>query len=341
MTHATAQTDAAPPNRSEWRAVVARYQRPDVRRAITQLATTLVPLGAVFYLMYRSLVLPYWVTLMLALPAAGFLVRTFVLMHDCAHGSFLPWRRANDLVGYVTGVLTLTAFGRWRRDHAMHHASSGDLDRRGHGDVHTLTVREYLALTRWGRLRYRLFRNPLVLFGLGPLHWVLTNRIPPKGTAITDRLSISVWAANAGCAVAYAAFAVWVGAGTVALIYFPAMYVAAAVGIGMFYVQHQFEQTSWASDRDWNLHDAALHGSSHYDLPAFLHWFTGNIGVHHVHHLNSRIPYYRLPRVLRDHPELRHVGRLTLLDSFRCVRLVLWDETQRRLVSFREARLAA
>ena len=335
MTDTTVRTIAAPPDRSEWRAVVARYQRPDVRRAFTQLATTLVPLAAVFYVMYRSLVLPYWVTLLLALPAAALLVRTFVLMHDCAHGSFLPWRRANDLVGYVTGVLTLTAFGRWRRDHAMHHASSGDLDRRGHGDVHTLTVREYLALTPWGRLRYRLFRNPLVLFGLGPLHWVLTNRIPPKGTPITDRLSISVWAANAGCAVVFAAFAFWVGAGTVALIYFPAMYVAAAVGIGMFYVQHQFEDTYWQEHAEWDYATAAIHGSSYFKLPAILQWFTGSIGLHHVHHLGPRIPNYNLQSCHEENALFHDVTVLTLANSLRTVRLTLWDEDRRQLVGFR------
>lgn len=249
--------------------------------------------------------------------------------------------RPTTWLGRVAGVLTFTPYGVWRHAHAAHHATTGNLDRRGLGDVETLTVEEYRARSFWGRLRYRLYRHPLVMFGLGPAYlFILQHRLPvglmrgwrPWASSMTTNLVIASLVAPM----------IWlIGLKAFLLVHLPGVLLAASVGVWMFYVQHQFEQTSWASDRDWNLHDAALHGSSHYDLPGFLRWFTGNIGVHHVHHLNSRIPYYRLPRVLRDHPELRHVGRLTLLGSLRCVRLVLWDETQRRLVSFREARLAA
>src|SRR5690242_20745045 len=183
--------------RVDWRSVVSRYQPPDTRRALTQLATALVPLAAVLFLMYWSVTLSYWMALLLALPAAGLLVRTFIIMHDCAHGSFLPSKRANTFIGWITGVLTLTPFGQWRHEHSLHHASSGDLDRRGHGDVETLTVREYEALSRGARLRYRLMRNPLVLFGLGPIHFILTNRIPPHGDSATARQRRSVWITNA------------------------------------------------------------------------------------------------------------------------------------------------
>src|SRR6185503_6882602 len=176
-----------------WRTVIARYQRSDVGRAVAQLATTLIPLAGVFYLMYRSLALPYWVTLLLALPAAGLLVRTFIIMHDCSHGSFFPSRRANEIVGWITGVITLTPFAQWQHGHALHHASSGDLDRRGHGDVDTLTVREYLARSRWGRFKYRIVRNPFILFGIGPLHFAIDNRIPRGG--LRTREGRGVWSA--------------------------------------------------------------------------------------------------------------------------------------------------
>jgi len=184
--------------RPEWRAVVSRYQQSDVGRAVAQMLTTLVPLAFVFYLMYLSLALPYWTTLLLALPAAGLLVRTFIIMHDCSHGSFLPSRRANDLVGWVTGLLTLTAYANWRHSHALHHASSGDLDRRGNGDVDTLTVSEYLGRSRWERIKYRIVRNPFILFGIGPIYFMIDNRIPPKGNRLHGKQAVSVWSANLG-----------------------------------------------------------------------------------------------------------------------------------------------
>jgi omega-6 fatty acid desaturase (delta-12 desaturase) len=239
-------------------------------------------------------------------------------------------------------VLTFTPYAVWRHAHATHHASTGNLDRRGLGDVDTLTVEEYRARSFWGRLRYRLYRHPLVMFGVGPAYiFILQYRLPVGSMRAGWRPWASTMATNLAIGL-IAALLIWlIGIKAFLLVHLPIMLFAASIGVWMFFVQHQFERTTWANDEDWNLHDAALHGSSHYDLPAFLRWFTANIGIHHVHHLNSRIPYYRLPRVLRDHPELRDVGRLTLLQSFRCVRLVLWDETQRRLVSFREVRASA
>jgi omega-6 fatty acid desaturase (delta-12 desaturase) len=318
----------------EWRSVIAKYQHSDSRRAIVQLATTLVPLAALFYVMYRSLALPYWTTLLLALPAGGLLVRTFIIMHDCAHGSFLPSKRWNGIIGYVTGVLTMTPFGQWRHGHALHHASSGDLDRRGHGDVDTLTVSEYVALSRLGRLKYRLLRNPLVLFGLGPIHFVLDNRIPPRGGAAAKRQRISVWSTNLGIVAAFAALSLWIGWRAVFLIYAPSMYLAAAGGIWLFYVQHQFEGTYWREHGDWDYATAAIAGSSYLRLPAVLNWFTGSIGVHHVHHLGPRIPNYALQRC-HDENELFHgVTTLTMTQTVRTLRLTLWDETRRQLVGF-------
>ena len=233
----------------------------------------------------------------------------------------------------------MTPYDFWRRTHAIHHATSGNLDRRGIGDVDTLTVREYLARSRWGRLKYRLYRHPLVMFGIGPAYlFLLQHRLPVGLMRGGWQPWISTQATNAAIAL-IAAVLIWlIGVKAFFLVHLPIMLLAAVFGVWLFYVQHQFEDTFWNESRGWDLHEAALHGSSHYDLPPLLRWFTANIGIHHVHHLCSRIPYYRLPRVLRDHPELRDIGRLTLLQSFRCVRLVLWDEAQRRLVSFREAR---
>jgi acyl-lipid omega-6 desaturase (Delta-12 desaturase) len=322
-----------------WAQILAHYRQPSNGRSIVEIGITVVPLIALWTLIWLTLDLGYWLSLLLAVPAAGFLVRLFMIQHDCGHGSFFRHRLANDWVGRVIGVLTLTPYHFWQRTHAMHHATCGNLDRRGLGDIDTLTLSEYRERSRWGRLCYRLYRHPLVMFGIGPAYLFILQYRLPIGLMRGGRGPwLSTMATNLAIAL-IAAVLIWlIGVKAFVLVHLPIMLFAASVGVWLFYVQHQFEHTSWAGDRDWSLHDAALHGSSHYELPAVLRWFTANIGVHHVHHLCSRIPYYRLPRALRDHPELRDVGRLTLLQSFRCVRLVLWDETERRLVSFREAR---
>jgi len=321
-----------------WTQILARYRQPSNGRSIVEIGITIVPLVALWLLVWATLDLGYGLSLLLAVPAAGFLVRLFMIQHDCSHGAFFRHRLANDWVGRVIGVLTLTPYGFWQRTHAIHHATSGNLDRRGFGDVKTLTVREYRARSLWGRLSYRLYRHPLVMFGVGPAYlFFLKHRIPVGLMRGGWRPWLSTMSTNFAIAV-IAAVLIWlIGIKAFLLVHLPITLLAASVGVWLFYVQHQFEQTTWEDDVDWNLHEAALHGSSHYDLPAILRWFTANIGVHHIHHLCSRIPYYRLPRALRDHPELRGVGRLTLLQSFRCVRLVLWDEQQRRLVSFRSS----
>jgi omega-6 fatty acid desaturase (delta-12 desaturase) len=280
-----------------------------------------------------------WASLLLAVPAAGFLLRLFMIQHDCGHGTFFSHRQVNNLVGRIISVLTLTPYDFWRRAHATHHATAGNLDRRGIGAVDTLTVREYRARSRWGRLKYRLYRHPLVMFGVGPTYLFFLHHRLPFGLM---RNGWQPWASTMATNLAIALFVtglMWlIGLKAFLVVHLPITLLAATAGVWLFYVQHQFEHTTWERDGDWNLHDAALRGSSHYDLPTFLRWFTANIGVHHVHHLCSRIPYYRLPEVLHDYPELREVGRLTLRESLRCVRLVLWDEAQKRLVSFPEAR---
>ncbi len=307
-----------------------------------ELAVTIVPIVALWVSMWFALSISYWLVLALAVPTAAFLVRMFMIQHDCGHGAFFRQRFLNDWTGRTIGVLTLTPYGVWRRAHAMHHANSGCLERRGYGDIDTLTVSEYRALSSMGRLRYRLYRHPLVMFGLGPAYlFILQHRYPgglwrggwqPWSSAMGTNLSIAM--------VIFAI--VWfIGLKAFLLIQLPVTILAASIGVWLFFVQHQFEHTSWEPEATWNWHDAALHGSSHYDLPGVLRWLTANIGAHHVHHLSSRIPYYRLRSVLRDYPELANIGRLTFVESLRCVRLVLWHDEERRLVSLKDAALSS
>jgi len=322
-----------------WTRILVRYRQPSNARGIVEIAITIVPLAALWALIWATLDVSHWFSLLLAVPAAGFLVRLFMIQHDCGHGSFFRNRLANDWVGRVIGVLTMTPYAFWQRMHALHHAGSGNLDRRGYGDIDTLTVREYRARSFWGRLRYRLYRHPAVMFGIGPAYLFLVRHRLPIGLMRGGwRPWFSTMATNFSIALIAATLIWFIGIKAFLLVHLPIILLAASAGVWLFYVQHQFENTTWEWDTDWDLHHAALHGSSHYDLPAILRWFTANIGMHHVHHLCSRVPYYRLPRALRDHPELHGISRLTLPQSLHCVRLVLWDEGQRRLVSFREAR---
>jgi omega-6 fatty acid desaturase (delta-12 desaturase) len=324
----------------QWTQILGNYRQPNRVRSIIELVITVLPLVALWAAAWFAFSLGHvWASLIIAIPTAGFLVRLFMIQHDCGHGTFFAHPQANDWVGRVIGALTLTPYDFWRRAHAIHHATSGNLDRRGIGDVDTLTVGEYQARSRWGRLKYRLYRHPLVMFGVGPAYLFLLQHRLPVGLM---RSGWQPWAStmltNLGVALIVAVLVWLIGIKAFLLVHLPIMLLAATTGVWLFYVQHQFEYTVWEQNENWSRHDAALQGSSHYDLPAVLRWFTANIGIHHVHHLCSRIPFYRLPQVLRDHPELRDVGRVTLLESFRCVRLVLWHEKQRRLITFREVR---
>jgi acyl-lipid omega-6 desaturase (Delta-12 desaturase) len=319
---------------------LARYREPCHSRSIFEIVVTLVPFVTLWALAWAAVHFGYWEWSFLAgVPAAGFLVRLFMIQHDCGHGSFFRYRPANDWVGRFLSVLTLTPYDDWRRTHAIHHANSGHLGRRGVGDIDTLTVCEFHALAVWGRLRYRLYRHPLVMFGLGPAYlFLLRHRLPSGSIRGGWHAWISAMATNFAIAIAATALIWFIGIGPFLLVHVPIALLAGSVGVWLFYVQHQFEETFWAHGREWNFHEASLRGSSYYDLPGILRWFTANIGVHHLHHLCSRIPYYRLPQTLRDNPDLRSVSRLTLFQSFRCVRLVLWDESRSRLVSFRDVR---
>ncbi len=319
----------------DWARRLKLYARPSTGRSLFELSVTVVPLIAIWAVMALSLDYGYWIALVLSLPAAGLVVRLFMIQHDCGHHSFFKSRRANDLLGSLIGVFTLTPHGYWRDAHAIHHATSGDLDRRGIGDVVVLTVREYEALPRWRRLAYRLYRNPLVFFGLGPIYlFVLKFRLPLDMLRRRWRLLPGVLLTNLAIVAVIALVGFVVGYAEFALVQVPITMIAASIGVWLFFVQHQFEATSWDKAEDWDFHRAAVAGSSYYELPSVLRWFTANIGVHHVHHLCSRIPNYRLQDCLKRAPELRRINRITLLESLKCVPLTLWDEERRRLVSF-------
>jgi omega-6 fatty acid desaturase (delta-12 desaturase) len=286
-------------------------------------------------MMIASLAYPYWVTLALAVVASGFLVRIFIIQHDCGHGSFLPSKQASEIIGSICGLLTLTPFHQWRHDHALHHASTGDLDRRGHGDVHTLTVTEYLQLSEWQRLRYRIFRHPLAMLLIGPIStFIVSHRfVLPDGGPRERR---SVYATNAAILIIGVAMSVWLGVWAYLSIFLPVTLIAGMAAIWLFYCQHQFEDTYWAKHGDWNYETAALEGSSYFRLPRVLQWFTGNIGFHHVHHLSPRIPNYNLEACHNAHPRLQQVTTITIRSSLQAFTLKLWDEERAQLVGMKE-----
>lgn len=326
---------------TDWGPRLAKYRRPDNRRALFEIAITV----ALFVLMWASIwammqsgyVTTFIAGVLALVPAAGLMLRLFIIQHDCGHGAMFTSRRANDWLGRILGIFTFTPYEYWRLQHAEHHAASGNLDRRGIGDIDTLTVTEYLQRGRFLRLLYRLYRNPLVMFGLGPCYlFILRHRLPVGVMKKGVKPWISTQVTNIGI-IAVSAVIIYTASWQMfLLIQVPIVVLAATFGVWLFYVQHQFDETHWDRNEEWQREISALHGSSYYDLPKPLMWISGNIGIHHVHHLSSRIPFHKLPQVIKDHPELKGIGRLTIWESFQSVKLTLWDEKRRQLISFRE-----
>jgi len=325
-----------------WAEQLAAFKQPDLRRSLGQIGTTLGPLTGFVVLMGLSLEVGYWLALLLAVPAAFFLVRTFILQHDCGHGSLFRSNWANDWLGRFLAVLTVTPYACWKREHAIHHATSGNLEKRGVGDITTLTVREYLAQSRWGRLRYRLYRHPAVLFGIGPAFLFLVRNRLAIGDGVNDKAAwASVLGSNAAILGALTVASLVFGTAPVLMVWLPVVLLAATIGIWMFYVQHQFEGVQWHHDEEWDFHTSAIDGCSYYDLPNWLHWLTGYIGYHHVHHLSSKIPNYRLRDCHLSIPDLQRVKAISLWESLRTVKLALWDEDSKRMIRFGELRQLA
>lgn len=318
-----------------WRTMVAPYQRADLRRSIWQLISSVVPYVLFWALMLVSLRVSYWLTLALAIPTAGFMVRVFIIFHDCGHNSFFKSVKANTWVGRVLGVLVFTAFDYWTRDHAIHHATAGNLDKRGIGDVDTITVEEYLALPPLRRFFYRVMRNPFAIFLVGaPLVFLVAHRIARKGVGRTERLSV-IWT-NLILTALVLLLGFTIGWKELVLVELPVAMLGTAVGVWMFYVQHQFEGVYWRRAGEWNYLESAMMGASYYRLPRLLQWFTGNIGFHHLHHLAPKIPNYNLEKCQKVNPALANAPTLTLLTSLRSLRLRLYDEASGRLVGYRE-----
>ena len=322
-----------------WKEIVARYQKPSVGRGVWQIVNTLVPYAALWYLMTLSLSVSWWLVVPLAILAGGFLIRMFIIHHDCGHGSFFKSRKANDILGFITGVLTFAPYYHWRWEHALHHATSGDLDRRGMGDIWTLTVQEYLESSRWQRFAYRLARNPAVLFVIAPLFMFLVKHRFPKAKA-NPRERHSVYWTNLAV-FGMAAGLSWIfGLKAYLLIQLMVVGVAGSAGVWLFYVQHQFEGVYWERAEAWDYTAAALQGSSFYKLPKVLQWFSGNIGFHHIHHLSPRIPNYHLEKCHKAEPLFQCVKTVTLFSSFKSLTFRLWDEQRRKLVGYRCLRTA-
>jgi acyl-lipid omega-6 desaturase (Delta-12 desaturase) len=318
--------------KSRWHEIVTRYARADLKRSLWEMTNTLVPYFALWYLMIFSVHISYWLTLLLSIPTAGFMVRTFIIFHDCGHGSFFKSQKANDALGIFTGILNFTPYYEWRHTHAIHHATASDLDRRGVGDVVTMTVKEYLAAPWWKRVSYRVFRNPLVMFTIGSfLEFAIFQRFP--GSTGGKRERASVWWTNLALAGVISLLIFLVGWRTYLLVQLPVLLLGTSVGVWLFYVQHNFDPTYWERHNKWEFVRAGFEGSSYYQLPAVLQWFTGNIGFHHIHHLSPKIPNYKLPKCYKEN-EVFHVPPMTIVASLSALRMRLYDEEKHSMVGW-------
>jgi omega-6 fatty acid desaturase (delta-12 desaturase) len=316
-----------------WQKIVAQYSTPNLGRSIWQVVNSFGSFILLWALMYKAMSVSYWLTLLLAPIAAGMSMRIFIILHDCGHNSFFKSSKANDIVGTLAGVFTFTPYLQWRHDHALHHAGSGDLERRGIGDVYTMTVDEYLKASRWQRIKYRVYRNPVVLFGLAPvLLFLVSHRQASSQNGPREQVNLHL--TNAALLALFVALGAALGFKEVIMVQLPILCIAASLGVWLFYVQHQFEDTYWEHHPDWRYMPAALIGSSYFKLPRLLQWFSGNIGFHHIHHLSPRIPNYNLERAFKDNPLFQHVTTIHIWESLRTVSLKLWDEQQKKLVGF-------
>jgi omega-6 fatty acid desaturase (delta-12 desaturase) len=325
-------------NQKNLRKQVAPYEKSNIKASVWQLINTLVPFFLLWFLAYQSLPISYLLTLTISIFAAGFLVRTFIIFHDCCHHSFFKNRTANKILGTITGILTIFPYSQWQYDHSVHHATSSNLDKRGTGDIWMLTVDEYLSASQWTRLKYRLYRNPFIMFGLGPIYiFLIKNRFNRKGARMDER--VNTYITNIAI-MALAAFLCWtLGWESFLLVQGPIFLISGSLGIWLFYVQHTFEDSYFEEDKNWEYVKAAVEGSSFYKLPKVLQWITGNIGYHHVHHLSPRVPNYRLEEVHNNTLPLQHVPTITLSTSLSSLKFHLWDEKGKRFVGFKEIKL--
>ncbi|MEK3785501.1 fatty acid desaturase [Paenibacillus sp. FSL K6-1230] len=316
---------------------VAAFEQTNTRSSIWQLINTLGPLLLLWYAAYLSLSISYWLTLPISIVAAGFIIRTFIIFHDCGHQSFFKSKRANDIVGTITGVITLCPYQQWKNTHAIHHATSSNLDKRGTGDMWVLTIEEYVAAGFWQRLAYRFYRNPLVMFVLGPIYiFLISYRFNRKGAKRKEKINTHV--TNISIVVLYALLCWAIGWEAFVLVQAPVFFVSGMLGIWLFYVQHQFEESYFEHDEEWSYVNAAVEGSSYYKLPAVLQWITGNIGFHHVHHLSPKVPNYYLEEAHNATPPLQKATTITIGTSLKSLRFRLWDEQRKTFVSFGEVR---
>lgn len=322
----------------EWVNKLAPFIVPDDRRGWVEVCLTLTIFIVVWVAAYWLVTISFWLALPMLFLGGAMMVRLFICQHDCGHHSLFSSKKTNGWVGRSLGVITLTPFDYWRRMHATHHAGSGNLDLRGTGDIDTLTITEYKALSPASRLAYRIYRNPVVLFIFGPSYmFLLRHRWPTSVIRLGTKSVMSVLGTNLSIALTFYVLISLVGLKAFLLVHIPMIAVGSSIGVWMFYIQHQFEHTNWEEPADWSHPFSALHGSSYYDLPKPIMWMTGYIGIHHVHHLSSRIAFHKLPKVLESFPELKTIGRMTFLESLACIRLALWDSKQKKLVSFSAA----
>lgn len=324
-------------NSTVFKEIFSKYQVNDQRKSYFQIFNSFVPFLLIWFLMYLSLDVSYLLTLLIAFPAAGLLVRIFIIQHDCGHGSFLSTKKANNRVGVACSLFTWTPYFYWRKGHGIHHAFAGNLEHRGIGDVYTMTVKEYMSKTPWGRTKYRLYRNPLFLFVIIPsVIFLLWYRFPTSSDKAMKKEEASVYWTDLALVILVGSMIYLVGLSAFLMIQLPLVIISTSLGQWLFYVQHQFEDTYWENKDEWNYASAALQGSSYYKLPAVLQWFTGNIGFHHIHHLNPSIPNYKLALCHKENPELRQVHVLTIKESLNTISLRLWDEDRKKLISFKE-----